>query len=324
MDKTEANQQTSKKPRILILGSTGRTGKAIIRELEPGSDSLQIVYSSRNRAQVDAWQQEGKDAVFLDLNDARTFPVALTGVDRLFLATGYTVEMVHQSKTIVDAAAAAGLQFIVHLGIFGNGRMTDPHFAWHEMVERYIEGSGVAWSHIHPHFFMDNLLTSLPVLSGKFYWFMGDKSVGWIAADDLAAVSARVLVEGAEKHATKQYWLSTQVLNGVEAAAEIAAGLGQPIESVVLTPDDLIAQITSGAMQLPSYVEATYGASILEWVRQTYDGRMDFGAISTTTVENLTGRKPLTLREWVARYRDSVLAVGAQANEGSLKETGAL
>jgi hypothetical protein len=72
-------------------------------------------------------------------------------------------------------------------------------------------------------------------------------------------------------------------------------------------------------MRLPSYVEATYGASILEWVRQTYDGRMDFGATTTTTVEDLTGRQPLTLREWVVRYRDSALAVGAQATEGSLK-----
>ena len=314
------NQSTSKKTRILILGSTGRTGKAVIGELKQRSDSLQIVYSSRNRAQVDAWRQEGKDAVFLDLNDARTFPAALTGIDRLFLATGYTVEMVHQSKTIVDGAADAGLQFIVHLGIFGNGRTTDPHFAWHEMVERYIEGSGVAWSHIHPHFFMDNLLTSVPVVNGRFYWFMGDKRVGWIAADDLAAVSAQVLAEGPQKHAKKQYWLSTEVMNGVEAAAEIAEGLGQPVESVMLTPDDLVAQITSGAMQLPSYVEATYGASILEWVRQTYDGRMDFGATTTTVVEDLTGRKPLTLREWVARYRDSVLAVGAQAAKGSLKE----
>src|SRR6202047_3023797 len=279
------NQQTSKTPRILILGSTGRTVKPVIAELKQRSDSVQIVYSSRNRAQVDAWRQEGEDAVFLDLNEARPLPAAWTGIDRLFLATAYTVEMVHQSKTIVDAAADAGLQFIVHLGIFGNGRSTDPHFAWHEMVERYIEGSSVAWSHIHPHFFMDNLLTSVPVVNGKFYWFMGEKRVGWIAADDLGAVSAQVLGEVPLKHASKQYWLSTEVMNGVEAAAEIAKGLGQPVESVVLTPDDLVAQITSGAMQLPSYIAANYGDSILEWVRQTYDGRMDFGATTTTVVD---------------------------------------
>jgi hypothetical protein len=52
----------------------------------------------------------------------------------------------------------------------------------------------------------------------RFYWFMGDKHVGWIVADDLAAVSAQVLAVGAQKHASKQYWLSTEVMNGVEAA----------------------------------------------------------------------------------------------------------
>jgi len=30
----------------------------------------------------------------------------------------------------------------------------------------------VAWSHIHPNFFMDNLLTSVPVVNGRFYWFI--------------------------------------------------------------------------------------------------------------------------------------------------------
>lgn len=263
----DRNQHTGRKPRILILGSTGRTGKAVIAELGQTPESNQPVYASRNREQVEAWRREGKDAVYLDLDDARTFPAALQGVDRLFLATGYTIQMVHQSKTIVDAAADAGVKFIVHLGIFGNGRMTDPHFAWHEMVERYIEGSGVLWSHVHPHFFMDNLLTTLPVVNGTIFWFMGDTRVGWIAGADLAAVAARVLAEGPEKHSGKQYWLSTEALNGVEAAAEIAQGLQQEVQCIVMTPDGLIAQITSGAIKAPSNIEANYMASMLEWAR---------------------------------------------------------
>lgn len=311
------NHYTGMNQRILILGSTGRTGKAVIAELEQTPDSHQAVYASRNRDQVDVWRREGKDAVYLDLDDARTFPEALRGVDRLFLATGYTIHMVHQSKTIVDAAADAGVKFIVHLGIFGNGRMTDPHFAWHEMVERYIEGSGLSWSHIHPHFFMDNLLTTTPVVNGIFTWFMGDKRVGWIAGDDLAAVSALVLAEGREKHAGKQYWLSTEVLNGAEAAAEIAQALQQKVECVVMTPDDLAALIASGAVQPPPNIEANYAASMIEWARQTFDGRMDFAAVTTTTVEDMLGRKPLTLRTWVARNREAVLEAVARAAGGS-------
>jgi NAD(P)H dehydrogenase (quinone) len=135
-------KQNQSKPRVLILGETGRTGSKVIAELER-INTVQVVYSSRKLAQVEAWQRDGKDAVLLDLYQPETFPDALTGIDRLFLVTWYTVAMVHQSKTIVDAAADAGVKFIVHLGIFGNGRLTYPYATWHEMVERYIEGSGV-------------------------------------------------------------------------------------------------------------------------------------------------------------------------------------
>jgi NAD(P)H dehydrogenase (quinone) len=116
-------KQNASKARVLILGSTGRTGSKVIAELER-INSVQVVYSSRKLNQVEAWRSDGKEAVLVDLDQPETFPDALTGIDRLFLATRYTVAMVHQSKTIVDAAADVGVKFIVHLGIFGNGRLT--------------------------------------------------------------------------------------------------------------------------------------------------------------------------------------------------------
>ena len=39
----------------------------------------------------------------------------LKGVERLFLLTGYTVDMLVQSKAIVDEAKKAGVKHIVHL-----------------------------------------------------------------------------------------------------------------------------------------------------------------------------------------------------------------
>lgn len=298
------------KPSILVLGASGRTGRAVVHALEKQPEAVEVVLASRRHDQVDAWKREGQHAVYLDLDDARTFPEALAGIDRLCLMTGYTVAMVHQSKTIVDAAAESGVSFMVHLGIFGNGKSTDPHFAWHEMIERYIEGSGVAWCHLHPHFFMENLLTSYPLLNERLVWFMGEKRVGWIANDDLAAVAAKVLAEGPAKHAGQNYWLSTEVMNGVEAARALTQGLGRDIECVVKTPDDLIALLASHSFALSSAstTEATYAASGLEWMRQTYDGRLAYSAIATTTVQDLLGRSPLGLREWAQLHRDAVLA----------------
>ena len=299
-------KQNQNKPRVLILGATGRTGIKVIAELER-INTVQVVYSSRNLAQVETWRRDGKAAVLLDLDQPETFPEALAGIDRLFLVTGYTVAMVHQSKTIVDAAADAGVKFIVHLGVYGNGRLTYPYATWHEMVERYIEGSGVAWAHLHPHFFMDNLLAAAPVVGGKFYWFMGEQPVGWIAPEDIAAVAASIPADGPDRHGGKQYWFATEMLNGMQAAAEITKGLDIPVEAVVLTPEDLLAQVASGGMKMPAYVEPTYGASILEWVRQTYEGRLNFGKV-TSVVEDLTGNKPQTLETWARANREAVLS----------------
>jgi NAD(P)H dehydrogenase (quinone) len=290
--------------RVLVLGASGRTGGMIASALEASAAGLTVVRASRDHETVERWRSEGRAAVHLDLDDARTFGTALEGVDRLILMAGYTVAMTHQAKTIVDAAVDAGVGFIVHLGVFGNGRSTDPHFAWHELVERYIEGSGIPWTHLHPHMFMENLLTSLRLRDGRLPWPMGDKPTGWVAVEDLAAVAAKVLADGPEVHAGKGYWLSTDVLNGVQAADILRQALGHPVTAQVMTPDDLARRASDAA---PSFMEATYAASALEWLRQTYDGRLDHAAVTTSTIEELLGRPPLHLADWATRNRQALL-----------------
>jgi uncharacterized protein YbjT (DUF2867 family) len=298
----------SAKPHVLVLGSTGLTGNAIAAELDQASDRVELVRASRDPATVAQWQNRGQSAVRLDLDDATTFPAALEGIDRLFVMTGYSVAMTHQTKTITDAAADAGIGHIVHLGIFGNGRSTDPHFAWHELVERYIEGSGVPWTHLHPHMFMENLLSVFTLRDGRLPWPAGDKPTGWIAGDDIAAVAAKVLIEGPAVHAGKGYWMSTDVLNGAQAAAILSESLGRTIPAEVLTPDEMLQAVAAGTASTPSFMEAHYALSTFEWLRQTYDGRMDYAGVTTTTVEELLGRPPIHLAEWAVRHRDALLA----------------
>jgi NAD(P)H dehydrogenase (quinone) len=296
------------KPRVLVLGSTGLTGKTIAAELDDASDRVEVVRASRNPETVEQWRSEGRSAVQLDLDDARTFPAALKGIDRLFVMTGYTVAMTHQTKTITDAAADAGVGHVVHLGIFGNGRSTDPHFAWHELVERYIESSGVPFTHLHPHMFMENLLSVFTLRDGRLPWPAGDKPTGWIAGEDIAAVAAKVLIEGPAIHAGNGYWMSTDVLNGAQAADILSEALGRTIPAEVFTPDEMLQAVSAGLASTPSFMEGHYALSTFEWLRQTYDGRMDYAAVTTATVQELLGRSPIHLAEWAVRHRDALLA----------------
>ena len=107
----------STKPRVLVVGSTGLIGKAIAADLDDASDRVEVVRASRDPEVVERWRVEGRSAVRLDLDDARTFAAALDGIDRLFLMTGYTVAMTHQTKTITDAAVNAGVgRFVAQPG----------------------------------------------------------------------------------------------------------------------------------------------------------------------------------------------------------------
>lgn len=297
--------QDDKTDRILVLGATGATGGALAALLDE-ERSIEVVRAARKPEQVAAWKAEGKAAVFIDLNDARTFPAALAGIDRLFVMSGYTVEMVHQVKTITDAAVDAGVSFIVHLGVYSNGRETDPHFAWHELVERYIEHSGTAWCFLHPNMFMENLTTMQRPIDGQLYWAMGDAKVGWIAGDDLTAVAARVLKEGPARHAGENYYLSTDLLDGRETAATLSETLGRQITAVIMSPAALEAALAAGGLALPGNIEANYAASMVEFARQVYDGRMAHIGAVTDTVERLLDRPPVTLAQWARRNRDAL------------------
>jgi len=75
-----------------------------------------------------------------------------------------------------------------------------------------------------------------------------------------------------------------------------------------MTPDDLAAGVASGQVVMPGNIEANYAASMLEWARQTFDGRMDYGAVTTDTVATLLGRPPIKLEDWARQHRSKIAA----------------
>ena len=242
----------SSEPTVLVLGSTGQIGKLLVKELQR-SDEINLRVTSRRQKEVSRLRSEGKDAVFLDLDDPRTFGLALAGVDRLFLLTGYTVAMLSQSKTFVDAARKAGVKHIVHLGVFAEWDCTDPHFVWHQLIERYIETSGMAWTHLHPNMLNENLLSFFAPKNDTLKIFWGKQRMGWVAALDIAAVAAAVLEEGPTRHGSQNYWMSTEVFDGSEVATILSEITGRNIRCVFRGPEDFEALFMSSSIQIESW-----------------------------------------------------------------------
>jgi uncharacterized protein YbjT (DUF2867 family) len=288
------NSATPNIPTVLVLGSTGQVGGLIVKDFEAAQGRVNLRVTSRRQAEVDKLRAEGKDAVFLDLDNPRSFGTALHGVDRLILINSYSVEMLVHSKTLVDAAKKAGVQHIVHLGTYGEWDTTDPHFAWHQLVERYIEASGISWTHLHPNMFMENLVTFMAPRNGVVTSYWGDARMGWIALSDVAAVAATVLSEGPIKHHGKDYWLSTDVLTADQTAAVLSQVTGTSIKAEKKLPADFATLIDSG--QVP--MEKWYAAGAVEFMHQVHDGRMGYIGTTRNDLPYVTGKNPTSLEQW--------------------------
>lgn len=296
------------KPIVLVLGATGSIGSHIVKELEGKVVHLRI--ASRKQDKVDQLRREGKDGVYLDLDKPETFALALSGVDRVFLLTGYSVAMLTQSKTLVDAAKKAGVSHIVHVGVFAEWDTTDAHFVWHQMIEKYIEASGIAWTHLHPNMFM-NVFTGLYIPKNFTYTtYWGDRRVGYVAPEDIAAVAAKVLIDGPARHASQHYWLSVESFNG----EEIAALLSEVTELEIRCEDKGL----EGFRQLIDSMiaqgfDSWYANANIDFVTQMLDGRMSYMSMVQNDIPYVLGRPAKTLREFLTENK-SVLIDSARKN----------
>src|SRR6201998_3199394 len=150
---------------LLVLGATGQVGKLVATNLKRRKANFSV--GSRRQANLQKLADQFGASRFIDLDDPRTFDEALKNVTGVFLMTGYTVDMLVQSKSLIDAANVNGVSHIVHLGSF-----TPEHdgyatvYAWHQMIEAYLRDSGVASTNLHPNMFMQNFLSVWAVKDG--------------------------------------------------------------------------------------------------------------------------------------------------------------
>lgn len=294
---------SNKKPVILLLGVTGQLGALMGEELR-NEKTISLRVASRKREMLPKLKDKYGEAVYLDLDDPRTFPEALKGVDSLFLLTGYTVAMVVQSKAMVDAAKKAGVKHIVHLGVFTpEPDCYDPHFAWHQMIETYIQASGISYTFLHPNCFLQNFTGFYGMCkNGKVIFYAKDKRVGWIALEDVAAASTKILLEGPSKHHAKDYWFSTESLNIQEVALLFSDATGKKFIADARAPEQFIPDMGVDRKTIDPYL---FGAE--EFFKQLLDGRMAYIADVRDDLPQLIGRKGMTVKEWAKLHKDELL-----------------
>ena len=288
---------SDKKRRILVTGATGQIGSELVRLLS-NDDNLEVVAAARI---VEKAKVLGVPVVLFDYDRKDTMEPALQGVDTLFMLTGYTVDMLKQSYAMINAAKRAGVKYIVHLGAPGHDDTEVAHWAWHQFVERYIERSGFAYTHLRPEIFMQNLLGyggSEAERDGTIRHYIGDAPISWVDVKDVAEVAA-VVIRDPDSHNGQVYHLGYDAKSYPEVAKILSKATGQEFRYEARPPKEFLdAMLEAGADV--AYMSCVYQ----NWI--DYEARTIVGA--DTVYDNfyvLTGRQPKTWATFAAENAEA-------------------
>jgi NAD(P)H dehydrogenase (quinone) len=284
---SEKIQPSPRRPRIAIAGATGRVGSPLTGLL--ASDPVELVALTRR---PDAAQlPKGVAVAAIDFDQPMTLQDALRGADRLFVSHGTSPQQVAHEIALIDNAVAAGVRHIVKLSAMGPATRLNP-FAWHMEVEAHLAQQPVASTVLRPSAFADIFRRAGgQIAAGSWAGAAGNGRVNFIDTRDVAEAARVALMEDFERESQRAYHLTgPRTWTMQQVAEELSTMLGQPVVYSDRSPGEQRAALLAGGL-------APLIADLLVGLDQMF--RESALAETTSTVEDLTGKKPRSLRDWL-------------------------
>jgi uncharacterized protein YbjT (DUF2867 family) len=283
---------------ILVTGAGGTVGSEVVKKLQAAGAPFRAAYHDTKKAE--AARANGIDAVVIDYTRPETLGAALDGVEKVFLLSGGAPDQTERELNAVEAAKAAGVRHIVKLSVIGAEGESYSFARVHRPVEKAIEASGVAWTHLRPNGFMQNLqnyMIKTIKSQGAFYSSTGDTKIAHVDVRDIAAVAVQVLTQPG--HENRAYTLTGPAgLTYAEMAAQLSSASGRSINYVDVADADVKgALVGSGAPE-------SYADAFLDLLRFYRSGA---AANATDHVRRVTGREPIAFEQY-ARDNASVFS----------------
>jgi uncharacterized protein YbjT (DUF2867 family) len=233
---------------ILVTGATGQHGRALLHLLSGRGIAARALV--RNPAKAHAIASLPRvEIVHGDMGRPDTLDAALSGVDRAMLISSATPDMVEVQSNLIEAARKAGVKHVVKLSGIKPTQDSSFRFArMHGEIEKRLEASGMAFTHLRPGEFMPVYFRQIPMIANKGALMlpMEDARIASIDIGDIAEVAAKVLTEPG--HEGKIYSLTgPEALSMAEVAQKLSAATGKTIRYINVAPEDARkAQLAAG------------------------------------------------------------------------------
>jgi uncharacterized protein YbjT (DUF2867 family) len=273
---------------ILVAGATGKVGQEVVRQLSAAGVPVRALV--RDPVRASHIRLPGVDIVVGDLARPETLDPALSGVDRVFLASPADPEQVTLQGNMVQACKRSGARHLVKVSVAGGPDAATQIGRWHWTTEKQIEATGLGFTMLRPNLFMQQTLRLAPSIasSGSFSLPCGAGEVSIVDARDVAAVAVCALTQGG--HDRKIYDLTGPEALSFDAMADaISQAIGRRVDYVHVPPEYARKQML--AEGLPRWL-AEDMLVLFASIREGY------GAAVTDAVPKLTGQKPRTFQRF--------------------------
>jgi uncharacterized protein YbjT (DUF2867 family) len=283
---------------IAVVGATGNTGRATIKELKTlGESPLCIVRSAEKAREV-----LGADAniAVAEVDDRAGMQKALLGAERVFIVTGHNPKSDIQQINVIEAAKAAGAKFI--LKVSGGRDIVGPNVEsivgrGHNAVEEVLKKSGVSWCILSPGLFMQNTLGQAASIKtdGKMILpFAKDLKISFVDVRDTAAVAARIL-NNPSRHHGKVYEFTGAQSTYEDFAKVFSEVLGKPVTYIGASLE--AAEAGMKARNMPDWLVG----HMLAIARAGAKGA--FTPEKIEPIRDIVGRSPITTRQFVQDHK---------------------
>lgn len=292
--------------KLLVTGSTGHLGRAVLRHLLETSKvaPADIIAASRDPNKLADLAANGVETRAADFDDEAGLVKAFTGADRVLIISTDELatpgKRITQHRNAVSAATKAGVKHVVYTSLPNADKSLITFAPDHLGTEEAIKASGVAYTILRNAWYHDNYLMGMPhnLQVGKWYTSVGTGKIATISRDDCARAAAAAL---ANPPAGSRILTLTgsESLTAAEIAARASAATGKPLEVVDVT-DEQLTQGLAGA-GLPAFVVAMLVSA---------DANIRAGNFEqvTSDYEMLTGQKPQTLAAYFETQKAALAA----------------
>ncbi len=287
-------------PTILLTGATGSVSSSVIRSLQGSGHRL--IGLVRDKAKAKGLADQGVELRVGDLSLLRTVERAFEGVDVAWLLAAPGPNAPIQSSNALWAARLGGVKHVVRMSAIGAAHQApNLNSRLHALSDSEIAGSGLPFTIVKPHFFMQNLLMMAArsvAEEGAIYMAMGDAKLPMIDVRDIGASVAAILANP-KPHVGKTYTLTGPTAIGVDqVASAIGDAIGKPVKYVPVPVSAMVESLTK--MGLDDYTQVSLRDYFTSYAR-------GWESQVTASVKDLTGKAARGISDFA---RDNAAAFG--------------